>query len=128
MTMMKTGFASALCVVLGSLWFVAACGKKAENTAPTTPEPAATADAGVAEVAPPPDDSTTKLNDAQCGEVFDKIVSLMEADKEEKPYVKSFKGEHDKFIANCLENANKKDYDCFLAAKTIAEKDACSGK
>jgi len=125
MTMMNTRFATVLC----ALFLVVACGKKSENTAPTTPtETEAAPDAGPVAEAPPPDDSATKLTDAQCGEVYDKIVSLMEADKEEKPYVKSFKGEHDKFIANCLENANKKDYDCFLAAKNIAEKEACGGK
>jgi hypothetical protein len=107
-----------------ALLLVAACGGSTQSTAPATPEPTpvAAADAGPP---PPPDPATVKLTDAQCGEIFDHTIKLMEADPEEKPYVKSMKGERDKTMAQCLENGTKKDYDCMVAAKTMAEQSAC---
>ena len=107
-----------------ALLLVAACGGSTQSSGPATTEPTpvvAAADAAP----PPPDPATEKLSDAQCGEIFDHTIKLMEADPEEKPYVKSMKGERDKTMAQCLENGTKKDYDCMLAAKNMAEQGAC---
>ena len=114
------------------LTFAAACGgssKPAATPAPATEATAATAVAPAAEAAPAAvavaGDPEAKLTEAQCNEALEHATALMKDDAQAKAYVEKMVEAHDQLLAQCLEKAQRKDYDCLMAAKTFAELGGC---
>jgi hypothetical protein len=116
-------FASVLVLSLA-----AACGGSSKPAATPAPEAeATTAVAPETEAAPAAvaGDPEAKLTEAQCNEALDHATMLMKDDAQAKAYVEKMVEAHDQLLAQCLEKAQQKDYDCLMAAKTFAELGGC---
>jgi hypothetical protein len=124
--MRKMTLASA---VFGCAMALAACGGKSKGGT-TTPEPTPVkpADPTTPTEKPATGGGDAKLDATKCGELMDHVIELMSQNDQTKGQVDQLRQNRDQYVEECQKEATQKDYDCFMAAKSLEDAGKCGGE
>ena len=94
------------------------CGSKSKAPGPVEPTPSEPAPDATPETPPAAGDG--KLSEAECNQVLDHVLALMDADASLKPYADEMRTQRAESLAECVAEGTRAEYDCFMAA-TVAQ-------